>query len=96
MLKKVSKVGLFVSILYLLLTGYFFYEAFMCVGMYCGFILVLPIMPWNFLLDGWVQGSWFVYAMLLFVNFSICYSLGHFFGFVARLIFSRNSLKKDF
>lgn len=94
MLSKLSRVGLIFSLVYLLVTAYFFYQAFTCSGMYCGFILVLPIMPWNFLLEGWIQGSWFVYAILLLVNFCIFYSVGHFFGLFVRRIFSRYSSKK--
>lgn len=91
MFKKLSKVGLTLSFAYLLVTAYFFYEAFTCSGMYCGFILVLPIMPWNFILDGWVQGSWFVYAMSVLANTVLLYLVGHFLGIGFRKIFKKQN-----
>ena len=73
---KKSKIGIFFVLLYLIATIIFWVVSSTCSGMFCGLILVFPIMPWVFLLEGVIGDSIIIYLVLVVLNSLIFYTLG--------------------
>ena len=48
---KFSKLGIILSGIYLLVTIIIAIKAFTCGQMYCDLIALLPVMPWNFVIE---------------------------------------------
>ena len=85
---KKSKIGTTFVLLYLAVTLIVWIYAYTCSGMYCGLILLLPIMPWAFLLGGIINDSIFVFFVLVAFNSVLVYYLG---WLIDRLIKKLNS-----
>ena len=76
-MKKIySKVGIVFLFVYALFTLGILIYAFTCRGMCCGLVIVLPVMPWAIILEGFMRDTWLTYALLLILNGSILYGIG--------------------
>ncbi len=73
---KKSKIGMVFTTIYLIATIIIWILAHTCNGMYCGMILILPTMPWIFLLEGVISDSIFVFFILVILNSMIAYGIG--------------------
>ena len=71
-----SKTGKWFLGIYLLMTCGINLYAVTCSDMYCGLVIVLPVMPWPFMLEGLFQDSSVLYAMLVMLNSIILYVIG--------------------
>ena len=80
---KKSKIGIALVSLYLIATITIWVYTNACSGMYCGLILILPIMPWVLLLEKIISDSIFVFFILMILNSTIIYSFG---WLISRLI----------
>jgi len=73
---KKSKLGVFIVGIYLLISIAAAIYAATCNGMFCGLVLVGPVMPWPFLLEGIVKNSYPLYFVLVALNSVILYFVG--------------------
>ena len=73
---KKSKIGIVFALLYLIATLIIWIIAHTCGDMYCGMIIVLPVMPWAFLLQGTITGTFFDFFILVALNSILIYSVG--------------------
>ncbi len=70
-----SKLGLILASIYLIITLIIVLYSFNCSGMYCGLMVILPIMNWIFL-EGLFSDSMITYILLVILNTIILYLLG--------------------
>lgn len=89
---KKSKIGIVLVALYLIATIIIAIYANTCSGMYCGLWLVLPVMPWVFLLEGVVSDSIFIFFILVILNSAIIYVVGLLISSLIRRIKSSRSV----
>lgn len=75
-----SKIGIALVSLYLVAIIFIFVYANTCSGEFCGMVLVLPTMPWPFLLEGILPDSMFVFFILVALNSGILYGFGCLIG----------------
>ena len=76
---KMAKYGLFVAGTYLALTLVVVVYASICKGMYCGLVIVLPVLPEVFLLEGLVADSVAAYFFFVAVNAILLYLATNYF-----------------
>lgn len=70
---KKHKIGLVIVGVYLLISLVVVMYVSICRGMFCGLVMVGPIMPWPFILEGVVRDSYLLYFMLVVLNSIILY-----------------------
>ncbi len=73
-----SKLGKICIILYTLFTLGMYVTSFMCGTTTCGLYIVLPIMPWAFILtqDLGISFPWAIYPVFILLNASMVYVVG--------------------
>jgi len=89
---KKTKIGVVLTSFYLIFSVGIWIYAQACSGMYCGLVLVLPTMPWVFLLEGVIKDSIFVFFILVILNSAIIYSIGLLISLLIRRIKSSRSV----
>ncbi|MEK7538878.1 MAG: hypothetical protein AAB552_03495 [Patescibacteria group bacterium] len=98
-MKHFSKLGLWLAGVYGVIASGIIYYAFTCSGEYCGFIILLPIMPWPLLAEViprsqqlfGVLNSPFGAFVFLFLNVAIIYFAGALIESLIKKIKSRNN-----
>lgn len=94
---RVSKFGLVLSIVYLVITAFLFIDAFTCTSdAFCGFGAFVAVLPWPFILESFfsspvkILDSTFGLFFFALLNLSILYFVGHylerFVHFIWRLL----------
>ena len=73
-----SKLGLILAFIYSIITIIIVIYSFTCSGMFCGLWLILPVMPWNFILEGVIRDSLTAFVFLAVLNAIIFYFIGYF------------------
>ena len=75
-----STLGTFFSITYLLIVGGFLVYAQMCQELYCGLIIIVPLMPWPIIVEilplPGILNSQFGIIVFVLLNSGILYFLG--------------------
>lgn len=73
-----SRIGKIAIIVYAVCTLAVYVYSFLCIGDTCGLAIVLPIMPWAYLLTEELQFHFpfAVYPILILLNVSLVYVLG--------------------
>lgn len=74
---KINKAGAILVGIYYLITIMVVIQALTCKSMYCGLILVGPIMPWVFVLEGMVSDSISIYVLMVGLNSLLLYFIGY-------------------
>jgi len=75
---RVSKYGLILAMIYWLLTISFIIYSKACSGMFCGLIIVVPVLPWPLInsVEHFITDSWFTYTIIVVLNTAIFYLIG--------------------
>lgn len=73
---KKNKLGFILLGFYLLVTIAIVLYTQVCSEMFCGAVMVVPIMPWPFILEGIVQDSLPIFVCLIALNALIIYFIG--------------------
>ena len=71
-----SKIGFKLVGFYFILVAAVWIQAYVCKELFCGLMVVLPVMPWVFVLEPYLQDSLFVYFLIVGVNSGLLYALG--------------------
>lgn len=77
---KASVIGAFFVAGYLLITAASVFYSLTCSGVFCGLTIILPVMPWLFLLEPIISGNAWSYFLIVLLNSFIFYFLGRYFG----------------
>ncbi len=81
-----SKIGIIFVSLYLIVTIIMLIYSYLCSGMYCGLVVLLPIMPWPLVFERFISDSFFVFFILVALNSIILYYLGWLVSLMLRKI----------
>ena len=72
--------GVFFVAGYLLITAGAVFYSFTCSGVFCGLTIVLPVMPWLFILEPILSNTVWSYFVIVILNSVIFYFLGRYIG----------------
>lgn len=86
--------GVFFVAVYLLLTAGAVFYSLNCSGVFCGLTIVLPVMPWLFLLEPILSDTVWLYFAIVLLNSVILYFLGRYIGQLAEDRQYRKSMKE--
>ncbi len=77
-MREISKIGVFLVSVYLVLVICVLAAELNCNGWGCGFLLPLPVLPWFMFMHFVVSGlfGWFVWFFIIVFNVSILYYIG--------------------
>ncbi len=81
-----SKNGITFVSLYLIVAIIMLIYSYLCSGMYCGLVVLLPIMPWPFVFERFISDSFFIFFILVALNSIILYYLGWLISLFLRKI----------
>ena len=75
-----SKIGNVLVIVYAIASIVLAMYSFFCTWQYCGLLIIVPILPWAIILEGWLGLSipWAAYPLFLLINVVVVYSIGVF------------------
>lgn len=83
--------GVFFVAGYLLFTAGSVFYSLTCSGVFCGLTIVLPVMPWLFILEPILSNSAWSYFVIVVLNSVIFYLIGLYVG---KLIDEREQRKE--
>ena len=85
-----SNFGLILLIIYLMVLAVAWFKSMSCsASMFCDFIVLLPVMPWLFWMEGILADSWLTYVSLVFLNALLVYSLGYLLEIIYKKFISK-------
>jgi len=91
MWRRLSKLGIIFSGIYLIFSIIAVVYSFLCNGMFCGFIIVAPAIPWIYLFEWLLLSSWISFSISVILNTIIVYFIG--IGIskpIRKIVFSRS------
>ncbi len=85
-MNRFSKIGIIISGIYVIATATVFFYAFTCHGEFCGFVGLIPVIPWVFVMDyispylTWLPHLFDVVPLFFFafVNATVLYLAGKY------------------
>lgn len=79
MISKIfSKFGLSLASFYWLVTIGVIVYSNACSGMFCGLVIVIPVLPWPLInpIEHFITDSWLTYLIIVMLNSALIYFIG--------------------
>jgi len=94
-MKKISVIGTLLVLLYLAGTAFCWYYARTCSGQYCGYVIVIPVLPWIVLVERFLDHdlAYFAYGLIILFNITLAYLIGHGTGWCFKKLFIKPAPK---
>jgi hypothetical protein len=85
-----SKFGIIFALLFIIFVIFVWINGFTCNGEFCGFIILLPVLPWVMYPNPLFEvGGWVTYAFFVILNLAIVYFAGFFIEKIYKRIRSK-------
>lgn len=88
-MKKLSFFGILLVLLYLAGTAFCWYYARSCSGQYCGYVVVIPVLPWIIFVERFIDHdlAFYAYGFIFLTNIVAAYWTGKGIGWLLRALF---------
>lgn len=76
---------------YLAGAAFCWYYARTCSGQYCGYVVVVPVLPWIVIAERFLDHdmAFYAYGLIFAINIALAYSVGSGIGWALRKLFKR-------